>query len=292
MKKTHTATTIGIRLHNYLTRYMAATGVMAFAIAPELDAPSLEKLPESQRGWYTEKDGKFVVDLAKVEIEDTGGLKTALAKERQAAKEAKEAAKVAVQEAMKAFDGIDPVKTRALLAKFDNEEEAALIASGKVDEVIAKRMAKRDAELQRQLDAAKGETESARKVADTFKGRVLDNHIRAAAAKAGLHPFAVDDALLRARSLFSLDDKGDAVQLGTDGAPVLGKDGKTAFTPAEWLEAMKESAPHWFPAQGSGGGANGSGGAGSGGKTIRREAFDALSQHERAKVVKTHTIVD
>lgn len=291
MKKSRIASVFS-PAHQALTRYMASTGLIAFAIAPELDAPALEKLPEAQRSWYTEKDGKYVVDLTKVDIEDTGGLKTALAKERQAVKDAKDAAKVAVQEAMKAFEGIDPVKTRALLAKFDNEEEAALIAAGKVDDVIARRMAKRDAEMQRQLDAAKAETESAKAVAGTFKGRVLDNHIRAAAAKAGLHPFAVDDALLRARALFSLDDKGEAVQLGADGSPVLGKDGKTAFSPAEWLDAMKEVAPHWFPASGSGGGAGGSGGAGAGGKTIRREAFEALSPHERSKVVKTHVIVD
>ena len=120
----------------------------------------------------------------------------------------------------------------------------------------------------------------------------ITREFTAAAAKAGIHAFAVEDALLRARSLFTLDDKGEAIQVGPDGAPVLGKDGKTAFTPAEWLEAMKETAPHWFPAPGSGGGANGSGGAGAGGKTIRREAFDALSAAEKSKVVKTHTIVD
>ncbi len=233
-----------------------------------------------------------MLDLNKVEIDDASALKKALNTEREAVKQARAAAKTAVDEAMKAFEGIDPVKTRALLAKFDNEEEAALIASGKVDEVIAKRMAKRDAELQRQLDAAKGETEAAKGTANKFRDRVLDNHIRAAAAKAGIHAFAVEDALLRARSLFTLDDKGEAIQVGPDGAPVLGKDGKTAFTPAEWLEAMKETAPHWFPASGSGGGAGGSGGAGAGGKTIRREAFDALPPAERAKVVKTHAIVD
>lgn len=260
------------------------------ALAQTVD--TLDKLPESQRGWYAEADGKFVLDLNKVEIEDTGGLKTALAKERQAAKEAKEAAKVAVQEAMKAFEGIDPVKTRALLAKFDNEEEAALIAAGKVDDVIAKRMAKREADFQKQLEAARGEAEGAKKVASTFQSRVLDNHIRAAAAKAGIHAFAIEDALLRARAMFSLDDKGEAVQMGSDGSPVLGKDGKTPFTPTEWLESMKETAPHWFPTTGSGGGAGGSGGAGAGGKTIRREAFDALPPAERAKVVKTHAIVD
>lgn len=260
------------------------------ALAQTVD--TLDKVPESQRAWYAEADGKFVLDLNKVEIDDASALKKALNTEREAVKQAKAAAKLAVDEAMKAFEGIDPVKTRALLAKFDNEEEAALIAAGKVDDVIAKRMAKRDAELQRQLDAAKGETEAAKGTANKFRDRVLDNHIRAAAAKAGIHAFAVEDALLRARSLFTLDDKGEAIQVGPDGTPVLGKDGKTAFTPAEWLDAMKETAPHWFPASGSGGGANGSGGAGAGGKTIRREAFDALSAAEKSKVVKTHTIVD
>lgn len=292
MKKTSIFSAIGVFLNSHLTRYMSATGLMAYAIAPELDAAAVEKLPPAQRGWYVEKDGKFVVDLGKVEVEDASGLKSALAAERQAVKDAKAAQRVAVEEALKAFEGIDPVKTRALMAKFNDEEEAALIASGKIDEVLSKRLAKREAELQRQVDAAKDEAEGAKKVANTFQSRVLDNHIRAAAAKAGLHPFAVEDALLRARSMFSLDEKGEAVQLGTDGSPVLGKDGKTPFTPAEWLESMKETAPHWFPASGSGGGASGSGGAGSGGKTIKRAAFDSLDPHERQKVVKTHTIVD
>jgi len=40
---------------------------------------------------------------------------------------------------------------------------------------------------------------------------------------------------------------------------VLGKDGKTPFSPAEWIESMTEIAPHWFPASSSGGGASGSG---------------------------------
>jgi hypothetical protein len=51
MKKHSIARAIGASLHHPLTRYMAATGLMAFAIAPELDAPALEKLPEAQRGW-------------------------------------------------------------------------------------------------------------------------------------------------------------------------------------------------------------------------------------------------
>jgi len=250
----------------------------------------IDDIPEIQRSLYTEVDGKYRLQVDG--LEDTTGLKTALEKERQAVKDAKAASKLALEEAMAPFAGIDPVKTRALLSKFDNEEEAALIAAGKVDEVIAKRMAKRDIEQQKLLEAAKQGEQTARSVADSFKARVLDNHIRAAAAKAGIHPFAIEDALLRARALFTLDDKGDAIQAGSDGAPVLGKDGKTAFSPQEWLEAMKETAPHWFPAGGSGGGAGGSGGAGAGGKTITRAAFDALSVNEKPKAARTMVIVD
>ena len=106
-------------------------------------------------------------------------------------------------------------------------------------------------------------SEAASKRAQAFQGRVLDDAIRAAAAKAGLHQHAIDDALFRARSMFSLDETGNAVQLGDDGRPVLGKDGKSPFAPLEWLEGMKDKAPHWFPSTASGGGAGG-GGAGGG----------------------------
>src|SRR3972149_11838102 len=85
--------------------------------------------------------------------------------------------------------------------------------------------------------------------------RVLDNSVRAAPIAVGLHAPAVDDVLLRARAIFSLSDEGEAVQFDEDGETiVLGKDGKTPFSPREWLESMKQKAPHWFPAGGSGGG--------------------------------------
>lgn len=291
-----TLRSFGLILHTALTGYMARAGLMAFAIAPTLDKTAHAALPEPQRAWYAADGEGFKLDPASptllAALEDTGGLKTALEKERTAVKDAKAAAKVAVSEALKAYEGIDPVKTRALLSKFDNEEEAALIAAGKVDEVIAKRMAKRDAAQQKLLDDATTATKAAMTVADTFKGRVLDNAIRGAAAKAGIHAYAVDDALLRARALFSLDDKGDAVQMGADGKAVLGKDGKTPFTPAEWLDSMRENAPHWFPSGASGGGAGGSGGAGANGKTITRAQFDAMSQVERAKAATQYQIVD
>jgi len=248
-----------------------------------LEVDKLESVPESQRGWYEQKEGgKFALDLARVEIEDSAGLKTALEREKQNAKAAEKVRK----ELEARFAGIDPDKVREMMARFEGDEEGKLIAAGKIDEVVARRTEKLSKALQKQVDEAVVKEKAANDRAAKFSQRVLDNHIRAAAAKAGLHAHAIEDALFRARAMFSLNDAGDAVQLGADGHPVLGKDGKTSFTPGEWLESMKEVAPHWFPAGGSGGGAGGDKGAAGGGKTITRTQFDSMNPVERAKAVK------
>ena len=269
--------------------WLRRVGLVQGAIAPIVD--KLDAVPEAQRAWYdpgTEANaGKFILNHSKVEFEDTGAIKSALQKERDAVKAEKAARKAEREELLKTYEGIDPVKTRALLAKFDGEDEAALIAAGKIDEVITRRMDKHTKAQQKLIDEAKERESGALEVASTFMERVLDNHIRAAAAKAGLHASAVDDALLRARSIFSLNDDGEAVQLDDSEEVVLGKDGKTPFSPAEWLEAMKETAPHWFPAGASGGGAGGDGkNRGGAGKTVTRAAFEAMNTFDRAAAIK------
>lgn len=165
-------------------------------------------------------------------------------------------------DALKRFDGIDPDAVRSILKRFTDDEEAALIAKGQVDTVLTKRTERMKADFEKQLQAATAEREAAAKRAEAYQQRVLDNELRAAAAKAGIHQHAIDDALFRGRAMFALDENGTAVALGDDGRPVLGKDGKTPFSPMEWLEGMKDKAPHWFPATASGGGASSGGGGG------------------------------
>lgn len=253
--------TMATMIHDMLFGYMARTGLVLGALP--LTVEKLDAVPEAQRSLYVEKDGKFHLDVDG--LEDTTGLKTALQKERDAAKEAKRLAK----EIEERYSGIDPAKVREMMSKLENDGEAALIAAGKIDEVIAKRTEKFKAESQRLINEAMDKAKAAEARTKKFEQRVLDNHIRQAAAKAGIHSHAIEDALFRARSMFSLTDDGDAIQLGQDGTPVIGKDGKTPFSPSEWLEGMKESAPHWFPAGSSGGGAGGNkGGSGGNGKDL------------------------
>lgn len=195
-----------------------------------------------------------------------------------------------LKETLKSFDGIDPEKVRTMLSRLENDDEAKLLAEGKMDEVIQRRTAKRDADWQTKLDAQVAATEAEKARSGKFLGRVLDEQIRAA-VNGKVHEKAVEDSLFRARMIFTLDDNGNAVQL-QDGQPVLGKDGKTAFTPAEWIESMRDSAPHWFPATGSGSGSQQSHGSG-GKKTITRAQFDAQDAHaKKATIAAKVEIID
>jgi hypothetical protein len=108
----------------------------------------------------------------------------------------------------------------------------------------------------------------------------VEGALRAAAAAAGLVPAAVDDALARARRIFTLNE---------DGTPVArDAEGEASLTPAEWLETMKESAPHWWPPS-SGAGAPGAGARG-GEAALSYEQAGQLSPEHYARLRRERRI--
>lgn len=187
------------------------------------------------------------------------------------------------KETLKKFEGIDPDKTRELFKRMENDEESRLIAEGKLDEVLKKRTERMKNAYEQEAAAERNARQAAEKRAQAFADRVLENEIRAVASSAGIHPHAVEDALFRARTVFELSDDGKAVAMENQ----FGKDGNP-LTPAEWFGDMKTKAPHWFPAQGSGGGAQQSkAGTGASDKTITRAQFDAMSPTERTQAMRS-----
>jgi DNA-binding transcriptional MerR regulator len=223
-------------------------------MALKLVADTLDGLaPEISALYSKNADGKFALGVDG--IEDTSGLKSALQKERSRADEA--------IKAMKQWDGLDATQIRDLLSQFESDDEAKLIAAGKIETVIERRNEKLKAETAKKLHEADDKIKAAEKKAQKWNGRVLDNQVREAATKAGIHSNAIDDALLSARNIFELDAEGNAIQL-KDGKPVLGKDGSTPFSPSEWFESIREAKPHWWPATATGGGATQSKSGGGG----------------------------
>lgn len=183
----------------------------------------------------------------------------------------------------KRFEGIDPDAVKTILQRFSDDDEAKLIASGKIDEVLNKRTERMKAGFEQETAKERAAREAAESRADKFQRRVLENGIRAEAAAAGIHQHAIDDALYRAGGTFQLDDEGNPVAV--EGA--YGKDGKP-LTLKEWFADMKDKAPHWWPATGNGGGAGHGGGKGGskgdfGGKPSERAAAIASKYPELAR---------
>jgi len=249
-------------------------------MALNFNLDSIDSLDPGVQALYKENEkGGFTLDVEGYKDPDPDGLKSALDRQKEAAKTAKDEAKT-LKASLEAFEAkykdIDPDKVKTLLSQIENDAEAKLLADGKLEEVVLNRMEKQQAESQRQIDAAIAERDKEASKAAKFEQRVLENHIRAAGVAAGLHKGGMDDALSRARTTFSLNANGDPVQLDGDGSPVLGKDGKKPFTIAEWLEERRVDAAHWFPAGNSGGGAGGNVNKKAGGLD-----FSKLSPRER-----------
>lgn len=161
---------------------------------------------------------------------------------------------------MEKFKDVDPEKYAQLKAEHDKLTEGELIKSGKVEELIANRVAAMKtaheaamADLSKKYDVGQRQLETL----------LIDNEVRAHAAKAGVTATAVDDVLLRAKTLFKVED-GKPVAKDAAGNVIYGKDGTNSIAIGDWLGGLKEQAPHLFaPSQGSNAGNNRQGFGGS-----------------------------
>jgi len=158
-----------------------------------------------------------------------------------------------LKDSMKAFEGLDPVAIKGLLEKIGNDEEAQLIAKGKIDEVLAKRTQRLNEDWDKKLKAADADKQKLQEVNSKLVKRATSEAIIKAATKAGAEPTAIDDIILRAQSAgWTINEEGEVVAKNGDDV-IFGKDGKTPLSPDEWAESLRETAPHLWPkAQGSG----------------------------------------
>ena len=152
---------------------------------------------------------------------------------------------------------LDPKVVQNLVARMQNDEETKMIAEGKFDEVINKRVEayQKDHDAKLTASQTKFEEESSKRTA--LENKIADltiaGMVRDAASKQGLTPTAVEDAIFRAKTTFQLNENYEPVARNSDGTLLVGKDAKSPLSVVEWLDGMKEKAPHWFEGPSGGG---------------------------------------
>lgn len=163
------------------------------------------------------------------------------------------AAQKQLKESLSHFEGIDPSAMKTMMKNFSDSEEAGLLAAGKLDEVVSKRVERMKTDYDKQLKGSADTIAQLNAKAAKLAAGKVSGALTQAASKLGALPEAMEDIVLRGNTAgFTVNDDGDVVAI-RDGEIVLGKDGKSPLSVSEWAESLRDLAPHLWPkAQGAG----------------------------------------
>lgn len=240
---------------------------------------NLESVPENARSLYQQDGDKFKLQIEG--YEDPVGLKSALNKER-------EAAKLATKQA----------QAWSSLGKTPEELQQLLEAQRKSDEDKAAKNGEWDklkAQMQEQFGAERAKLESALKIKDS----AIERYLIDAQATAAISEFKGVPLLLLPHvkaAVKVVDDGGEYVTRVVDvsGNPRVNAKGDF-LTIRDLVSEMRQSDVFGraFEASGTTGGGAVGGGSGSGSKVIKQAAFDALSPKARAQAMANGiTVID
>lgn len=145
------------------------------------------------------------------------------------------------------YKDIDPVKYKELLA-----------TSSKTPEEIENAV---KARLKQMSDEHTTTVTQLNERLSTLNGQLnivlVDGSLKSEAAKAGVLPMALDDVVLRGRTVFRAEN-GKLVARSEKGDPLYDKNGTDPLAVGTWLKDLKKNAPHLFQGmQGGGGGGAG-----------------------------------
>lgn len=146
------------------------------------------------------------------------------------------------------FKDVDPKKYRELV-KMEQDGKFSGKTNEEIDKIIQERVGNMRTEYEEKID---GLTKTNEVQASQLNVLLVDNVVRDAANKAGVTGPAVDDILLRAKSVFKLQD-GKPIPHDDKGNVVYGQDGTSPMSVVAWVTSLKKSAPHLFPQSGGGG---------------------------------------
>lgn len=164
---------------------------------------------------------------------------------------------IQLQQQLDKLKDVDPAKYRELMELDRKVKEKQLIEAGKIDELVELRTTALREDLGTKLTNTEGQLSKANQQLAIL---MIDREVQAEAVKQGIAPTALEDVILRARALYTMENGQAVPKNGTE--IVYGKDGKTPMPIGEFITGLKKNAPHLF-AGSSGGGARGGTGTGT-----------------------------
>lgn len=243
-------------------------------LKPVLD--SLEGVPEAFHELYTQREGKFMLELdgelpgfvPRAKLDEFRNNNVTLMKELETLK-----GRALSQEELDEFKRI-----REERQKMADKE---LLDKGEIDKLIEQRTSRMRADYEKQiqtLSEVAEELESQLIAAnETLAGTLITAEISKSISSVGaLRKGAMDDVISRAQRTWTFED-GKIVPKDPEGTTIFGKDGKGPMTMAEWCQSLAESAPYLFESSSGGGAQGGSSSAGSGLRTIPRNDPNAFA---------------
>lgn len=205
----------------------------------------LMEVPEAMRSLYVKReDGQYQLDAEG-------------AVDKSKLNEFRET-NVELMKKLDQFKDLDPAKYAELMETQRKVREKQLIESGKVDEVIAERVRAMREEHTKELTKRDEALKIANRQLETL---LIDNTVKSVAVQQGVLPTAMDDIVLRAKTVFSIQD-GQPVMRDEKGQVVYGEDGVSPMSIDSWAKKLKTAAPHLFAGFNGSGAPGARGGAG------------------------------
>lgn len=156
---------------------------------------------------------------------------------------------------VKSFGDLDADAIAKMKKLMDGSEEAKLLAEGKIDDVVTRRMEKKLLEIEGKTDEFKTEAESWKtkysELNNKFNTSTINAEIRKAAEVLDVLPSAIDDVVARSVGKFSIGEDGKIESRDKDGNIV--KVGNKALTPELFVKGLQDTAAHfWKPSSSAG----------------------------------------
>jgi len=164
--------------------------------------------------------------------------------------------KKVLQTSLSAFEGFKPEDVKIASDFYAKNKDAEFLKDGTVEELIEKKTSQLTSDFEAQIGELNVNLTEAKTHGATYQGlfesKVIDDGVRDEAVKSGMLPTAIEDAVLRGRSVFSLDDAKLIEARDAEGKLALTED-KKVLTTQNWIEGLKDTSPHyWPPSEGAG----------------------------------------